>query len=86
MKEADLKELGFKKQKVSAEESGDKPFHYYTLYPFKKDRGFGLISNTNDQLVDGEWAVTFFEYDSVVFRSKKDLKKLIELINKNKAK
>ena len=44
MKEADLKELGFKKQKVSAEESGVKPFHYYTFYPFKKYRGFGLIS------------------------------------------
>ena len=86
MKEKDLKELGFKKVKISAEESGDKPFHYYTLYPFKKDRGFGLLSNSNDELVDGEWVVTFFEYDSVVFRSKKDLKKLIELINKNKVK
>ena len=75
MKEKDLKELGFKKEKVSAEESGDKPFHYYTFYPFKKNRGFGLLSNSNDELVDGEWVVTFFEYDSVVFRSKKDLKK-----------
>jgi len=84
MKEQDLKDLGFKKVNVSAKESGSTPFYYYVYYAFKKRDFFGLISNSNDQLVNGKWAVAFFEYDCVVFKKKSDVKKLIDLIKNNR--
>ena len=75
MKEQDLIDLGFTK------EFGDN-FYYYT-YDFS--RGFSLITNANDELINGEWVVEVFETsDKIQFTNIDNVKKLIELINKAK--
>jgi len=84
MKEKDLKELGFKKTKVSAEESGDTPFHYYT-YDFKEGTGWGLslISSDSDStLGKKDWKVEIVESGLKPFEKKSDVKKYINLIKK----
>ena len=81
MKEADLKELKFKKIRVSAEESGDKPFYYYT-YDFKQGNwALSLISTDSDVAKEeGKWKVEIFEGNLKPFRKKSDLKRYISLI------
>lgn len=80
MKEQDLVDLGFERTDVSEIESGGDPFHYYTL-DFSK--GFSLISPSNDEVKDGEWHVEVFEAPEIGFAEKKDVKLLIDLIEKN---
>ena len=81
MKEADLKELKFKKRKVSAEESGDTPYHYY-CYDFKKGNGMlSLISSDSDVAEEeGEWKVEIFEGNLKPFKNKRQIKQYISLI------
>ena len=62
MTEKQLINSGFKKEEVSAEEAGtDKGFYYYTLEIGDID----LISNPNDQLVNGQWACYFLNSDEI---------------------
>lgn len=75
MKEQDLIDLGFIK------EYGDESYYYYVL---EFGRGLYLISNANDEAVDGEWYVDVFEEDNIRFTLKEDLEQLINLLNKNK--
>ncbi len=51
MKEQDLVDLGFTK------EFGDN-FYYYT---YDLARGFGLITQASDEVVDNKWVVEVFE-------------------------
>lgn len=75
MKEQDLINLGFNK------EFGD-GFYYY-VYDFAK--GFSLITNANDELINGGWVVEVFETsDKIQFINIDNVKKLINLINKAK--
>lgn len=74
MKEQDIIDLGFTK------ELGDN-FHYYT-YDFV--RGFSLITQASDEVVDNKWVVEVFEYRGICFTDKKPVKKLIKIINKAK--
>ena len=75
MTEQDLIDLGFEK------EFGDN-FHYYT-YDFT--RGFGLITQANDEVVDDNWTVEVFELDGKIqYNDKSIVKSLIEIINKGK--
>ena len=80
MKEQDLVDLGFERTDVSEIESGGDPFHYYIL---DFSRGFSLISNSNDEVKDGEWHVEVFEAPEVNFIDKKDVKQLIDIIKRN---
>ena len=78
MKEQDVIDLGFKKEV----QGGSDSFYYY-VYDFA--RGFSLITNANDELINGEWVVEVFETsDKIQFTNTDNLKKLIELINKAK--
>lgn len=82
MTEADLKELGFKKQRVPVEESGDdKPYHYYT-YNFKKGNWpLSLISSDSDiAKEEGKWRVEIFEGNLKPFKNKAQVKRYIKLI------
>lgn len=81
MKEDNLIELGFERINVSAEESGDNAFYYYTK-DFGENNVLSLISTPNDQLVDGEWCVEIFEDDSIRIDKKKDLEDFIEIITR----
>ena len=74
MKEQDIIDLGFTKQ------SGYN-FYYYT---YDLSRGFGLITQANDEVVDNKWVVEVFETSTIRFTNKKPVKKLIKIINKAK--
>ena len=84
MKEQDLVDLGFKKEFGQywdlTVEIVD--FYYYT-YNFA--RGFSLITQTSDEVVDNKWVVEIFEtYPIVRFTSKEPVKELIKIVNKAK--
>ena len=81
MKEQDLIDLGFKRYDVPAEESGDKPYFYFT---YNITDELCLISSDNGEAKKNGWRVEMFDYDNIEFTSKKDIEKLISLIEKNK--
>jgi len=81
MKEELLVELGFERVDVSAEESGDKPFHYY-LKNFGEKNILSLISISNDAVEDGKWYVEVFEDDSIKIDDEDDLEDFINIITK----
>ncbi|MEI6424459.1 MAG: hypothetical protein WCP55_19735 [Lentisphaerota bacterium] len=80
--EVGLLNLGFERQDVSIEESGqDKPFYYFT---FEIDK-LCLISNSNDECVGKMYNVEFFDYsDAVRFTDIKILSDLVEILKSNR--
>ena len=86
MREKHLIDLGFERVDVTAKESGNPTDWYYYTYDFTKDvliGGFSLISSDNEEAEKNGWYVELLENDDIRFTKAKDLKKLIELINKN---
>jgi len=78
MKEKELEKLGFTKELVTAEESGDTDFYYFT-YEFLN--GFCLISTTND---DGEdFGVELFNETDFFFSDAEEVKLLIDILKRN---
>ena len=74
IKEQNLVDLGFTK------EFGE-DFYYY-VYNFA--RGLSLITKANDEVVNNEWEVDFFESNpAITFTDKESLKTLIKLIKTN---
>ena len=78
MKEKDLIKLGFTKVVVSAEESGDSEFYYYT-YEFSN--GFCLISTTNDSGED--FGVEIFNETDFFFSNAFEIEMLINVLKRN---
>jgi hypothetical protein len=81
MKEEDLIQLGFQRQGVSKEESGDKAFYYYTY-----DIGNGtisLITQSNDEVENDNWHVEVFDDTHIRFETIEDLAKFIHITEKN---
>lgn len=81
MEGEELIQLGFERVDVSAEESGDKAFYYYTY-----DIGNGtisLITQSNDEVKDNYWHVEVFEDASIRFETIEDVTKFIQVIEKN---
>ena len=75
MKEQDLINLGFNREFSDG-------FYYY-VYDFT--RGFSLITNSSDELINGKWVVEVFETsDKIQFTNIDNVKQLINLINKAK--
>ena len=81
MKEQDLIDLGFERKDVTAEESGDFPFYYYT-YDITKE--LCLISSDDGEAKKDGWFVEMFDYDDIKFTNVEDLQTLITVIEKNK--
>lgn len=80
MKEKDLKELGFKKVKISPEESGEEVGYYFYEYTFGKyNHSFDLFSSTNDES-QGGWYINVFEANTKPL-TKSQAKRYIKLIN-----
>lgn len=80
--EKDLIELGFTREVVLPEESGEKKkFHYFVL-----DIGeLCLITNSNDECIDHKYKVEFFDYTNVGYFDDFDIvKNLIKLIKSGK--
>jgi hypothetical protein len=62
MTEKQLVSMGFEKEIVTAEEAGtDKGYYFYSITIGDVD----LISNANDQLVNGAWACYFLNSDKI---------------------
>ena len=80
MKEQDLIDLGFERTNVSAEESGDNPFYYYT---YNITDELCLISSDNGEAEKDGWFVEMFDYDGIKFTNVKDLKTLMDVIKRN---
>jgi hypothetical protein len=80
MKEEVLINLGFERNDVSEEESGDKAFYYFTM-------DFGdlcLISNSNDESEkDGGYYVEVFDNMDIRIEDETDLKNLIEIFKRS---
>lgn len=80
MKEEVLINLGFERNDVSEEESGDKAFYYFTM-------DFGdlcLISNANDESEkDGGYYVEVFDNMDIRIEDETDLKNLIEIFKRS---
>ena len=76
MTERELEILRFQKVEVSAEESGDKPYYYYT---HDVVMGLSFISNSSDDVKDGEWFVEFFNTEFPVRFN--DMSQVLGLIN-----
>lgn len=79
MTEKELKSLGFKKEKVSAEEAGSpKGYYYYSL----KIGDIELITNENDTVKDEEdWAIHFLEsntFETKYFAVAEDLVEILK--------
>ena len=84
MNEQDLVDLGFERTDVSAKESGDKAFYYYT-YDFTD--GFSLITNASDEVTTVEgyhrWYVEGFEAPEIRFVDRSELEQFINIANRN---
>ena len=81
MKEEELIQLGFERVDVSAKESGDKAFYYFTY-----DIGNGtisLITQSNDEVKDNNWHVEVFDDTSIRFETIEDITKFIQVTEKN---
>ena len=80
MKEQDLIDLGFERTNVSAEESGDKPFYYYT-YDITDE--LCLISSDDEEAQKNGWYAEIFDYSGIKFTNVEELKTLIDIIKRN---
>ena len=74
--EKDLIEFGFERTDVSAEESGDKAFYYYTW----DLEDFCLITHADDEAVDGNWKVEIFDYQGFEFTQVEQVASIINAL------
>lgn len=78
--EEKLLELKFKKNYVTAEESGDVPYNYYT---YELGSGECLISDTEDDVDEnGFYTVTFLSLEGYYYHTFDQVDKLIKAIEK----
>ena len=84
IKEKDLVKLGFKKVKVSAEESGDTPYYYYTKDFWRGPNNFCLLSGDSDNVETKGWPVEFLEEPRIRFTDAKTLTQFVNIIEKIK--
>lgn len=81
MTEKDLIDLGF--ERCDVDDSGEK-FYYY-CYDLNGESGCGsLMSDSDDEMVDGNWKVYAWDInENLVFEDKEDIKTYIKVIEKN---
>lgn len=82
MTEQDLIKLGFNRVDVDADESGDTPFHYYEWYPYE-DAFLALLSDSDDEVIDGNWKVILSDDMDIVFDNVDDVKTLMDILKRN---
>ena len=82
IKETDLVNLGFNKNVITKEESGNNSDYYY--YSLQLTEGIVLTSKENDLVVDDTWYVD--DYDNGIrFESTDDLRTFINLVTKSRS-
>lgn len=80
MSEIELVDLGFKRIDVTAEEAGGSAFYYYVYEFSQENSSFCLISNSQDDTINGKWWVEFLEVPERKYMDAKKLKQIIDLI------
>lgn len=81
MTEKELISLGFKKISVSAEESGDVPFYYYTLDLTKY---FSFITNDSTSISNNtDWNIQIFNHPQFRWYDKDGARLFINLMKDN---
>jgi len=79
MTEQTFTDLGFERVDVPIEESGYKPFYYYTL-----DIGdICIISNSDDIAKKEGWEAFIFDFDTLSIKGAGDLEDLIRILKNN---
>jgi hypothetical protein len=82
IRENDLKDLGFNKNVITQQESGNNSDYYY--YSLQLTVGITLTSKENDLVVDDTWYVD--DYDNGIrFESIDDLRTFITLVTKSRS-
>ena len=84
MSEIDLVDLGFKRVDITSEESGGDGFYYYVCELSKNNLDFCLISNENDNTINGKWWVSFFEVEEYIYKNRNQVSDIISSITGNK--
>ncbi len=88
MTEKDLIELGFERVDETPETFGSElDWYYYTLdIGIDKFNQLCLITQSSDEVKNGEWKVYIFDNDSFEFTVRYQLEKLIETLKYNMVK
>ena len=82
IRENDIKDLGFNKNVITQQESGNNSDYYY--YSLQLTVGIALTSKENDLVVDDTWYVD--DYDNGIrFESIDDLRTFITLVTKSRS-
>jgi hypothetical protein len=82
IRENDIKDLGFNKNVITQQESGNNSDYYY--YSLQLTVGITLTSKENDLVVDDTWYVD--DYDNGIrFESTDDLRTFITLVTKSRS-
>ena len=80
MTEQDIKGLGFKRNKVTPEESGlDYTFYYYTI----NIGDICLMSNSDDEAIKKGWSCCIFDSMTMEIKGVGDLEDLIRILKNN---
>ncbi len=78
MTEKQLQKLGFNKETVSGEESGEDPFYYYT---YNITDTIILITPANDEVKNNNWGVKFLDpTPHIKFKNSMDLQIIISIL------
>ena len=84
MKEQDLIDLGFEKVNISSEESGSKPYFYYTYY---FSNGLCFITKANDEIENEKWSVEVFDTEEPFeFHKVSEISSLIKILENARVK
>ena len=82
MTEQELKLLGFEKQIITDDESGNGYDYYY--YRLKITDGLMFISNTNDEVIDDTWYIEIVDCEpSIKFETFGEAQALINQLKKH---
>lgn len=73
-------DLGFNKQVITTDESGD-PYDYY--YYRKRIGKILLITNTDDEAHTEGWWASIFEFSSLKIKGAGDLEELVRILELN---
>lgn len=78
--EQDLLEFGFERHDETPESTGDDhEWHYYTL----DIEDFCFITNSSDEVEDGNWKVYIFDYDGFEFNQVGQVASIINILKEN---
>ena len=81
MTEIDLIDLGFRRNEVTSEESGTEEGYYFYVCDLSEDNyQFCLISNENDNTINGKWWVEFMEVKDYKYFERSEIENIIKAI------